>query len=146
MSLHRSVLSPLDATRLVAQCLSDDLATRTAARQCFQSEYGAIIYHFPVKIGGLSEEAAGDFYLYVFENDRLFQRLRTFQGRNNIHFRTFLSYYVLKMLFLEWRRTQKQLDTVSLDAPLKESVEEDTRTLQDILPSEVQELTADVSE
>ena len=92
MSSDRTALSPFDGTRLVMQCLSDDLEIRTEARQCFQNAYGTIIYHFPIKIGGLSEEAAGEFYLYVFEQDRLFQRLRTFQGRNNIQLRTYLSY------------------------------------------------------
>src|SRR5262245_48355456 len=109
VSLDRAALSPRDPTRLVADCLSADLVLRAEARRLFQDEYGPAIYHFPMKIGGLSEAEAGDFYLYAFEHDRLFLRLRTFQGRNHIQFRTFFSYYVLKTLFLEWRRTQRDL-------------------------------------
>jgi DNA-directed RNA polymerase specialized sigma24 family protein len=84
----------------------------------------------------MSEEDAGDFYLYVLEHDRIFQRLRTFQGRNNIHFRTFLSYYVLKTLFLEWLRTRRDIETVSIETPLYDTQEGEAQTLQEILPSE----------
>src|SRR5262249_24984233 len=41
-------------------------------------------------------------------------RMRTFEGRNRIQFRTFLAYYVLRSLFLEWQRGNRELDTVSL--------------------------------
>jgi hypothetical protein len=61
------------------------------ARLHFQEEYGEDIYHFPIKIYRLPEEEAGDFYLYVFENERIFTRVRTFEGRHSIQFRTFLS-------------------------------------------------------
>ena len=40
--------------------------------------------------------------------------MRTFEGRNGIQFRTFLAYYVLRSLFLEWQRGNRELDTVSL--------------------------------
>lgn len=106
-----------------------------AARQRFQDEYGEDIYHFPVKIYNASLEEAGDFYLYAFEENRVFVRIKTFEGRNSIQFRTFLSYYVLKHLFLEWRRTKKEIDTISLSTPLGDG-EEGGRVLEDILPSE----------
>src|SRR5262245_39008555 len=103
------------------------------ARRRFQDEYGEDIYNFPVKIYGLPLEEAGDFYVYAFEHDRIFSRVRTFAGRHSIQFRTFLSYYVLKHLFLEWRRTRKELETVSLQAPAGSSTE-DERVLEDLLP------------
>jgi RNA polymerase sigma factor (sigma-70 family) len=106
------------------------------ARRHFQDEYGEDIYNFPVKIYGLPLEEAGDFYVYAFENDRIFSRARTFAGRNSIQFRTFLSYYVLKHLFLEWRRTRKELETVSLQAPAGSSIE-DERVLEDLLPDTI---------
>src|SRR5262249_58961237 len=56
-----------------------------------------------------------DFYLYAFERDRIFARLRSFEGRNAIQLRTFLAYYVLRVLFLDWQRGRHELDTVSLD-------------------------------
>jgi hypothetical protein len=112
-------------------CASGDLR----ARRRFQDEYGEDIYNFPVKICGAALEEAGDFYVYVFDRDRIFTRLKTFEGRNSIQFHTFLSYYVLKHLFLEWRRTQKEVDTVSLQTPLGASGEED-RTLEDVLPGD----------
>src|SRR5262245_11696230 len=128
-----------EITRLISDCLADDPNTRQAARRAFQDEYSAAIYNFPLKLGGCPEADAGEFYLYVFENDRLFLRLRTFQGRNHIQFRTFLSYYVLKTLFWEWLRMRRDLETVSLDAPLDDKEEGNTQTLQDVLPSEEQD-------
>jgi DNA-directed RNA polymerase specialized sigma24 family protein len=92
---------------------------------------------FPIRIYRQSEDDAGDFYLYVFENERIFKRVRTFQGRNNIQFTTYLSYYVLRDLFLEWQRSIEHVDMVSLEAPLAGSTADDerTRTVQDILPT-----------
>ena len=116
---------------LIQACASGDLA----ARRRFQDEYGEDIYNFPVKIYRLPLDEAGDFYLYVFENDRIFTRMATFAGRNNIQFHTFLSYYVLKHLFLEWRRTQKEVDTVSLSTPLGGS-SEGGQVLEDVLPDQ----------
>ncbi len=116
---------------LIQACASGD----PAARRQFQDEYGENIYNFPVKIYRLPLDEAGDFYLYVFENDRIFTRMATFAGRNNIQFRTFLSYYVLKHLFLEWRRTQKEVDTVSLSTPLG-GASEGGQVLEDVLPDQ----------
>jgi hypothetical protein len=113
----------------VAACAAGD----AEARRRFQDAYGADIYNFPVKIYRLSEERAADFYVYVFERDRIFTRLRTFEGRNNIQLRTFLAYYVLKALFIEWQRGQRELDTVSLQAPLAGGDGE--RTLEDVTPA-----------
>jgi len=105
------------------------------ARLRFQEEYGEDIYHFPIKIYRLPEEEAGDFYLYAFEDERIFTRVRTFEGRHSIQFRTFFSYYVLKHLFLEWQRTRKTVETVSLSTPLETSTDGDSRTVEDVLSS-----------
>ena len=104
-----------------------------SARLRFQDEYGADIYNFPIKIYGLPEETAGDFYVYVFEKDRIFSRIRTFQGKNNIQFRTFLSFYVLKHLFFEWQRGQKSIDTVSWHTPVGNEHDAGS-VLEDIVP------------
>ena len=101
---------PDDVHDLVRACAAGD----AAARRAFQERYGQDIYNFPVKIYGVPAERAVDFYVYVFERDRIFTRMRTFEGRNGIQFRTFLAYYVLRSLFLEWQRGNRELDTVSL--------------------------------
>ena len=102
-----------DVHQLVHACASED----AGARRAFQERYGQDIYNFPVKIYGVPAERAVDFYVYVFERDRIFTRMRTFEGRNGIQFRTFLAYYVLRSLFLEWQRGNRELDTVSLHRP-----------------------------
>ena len=99
-----------DVHDLVRACGTGD----AGARRAFQDRYGQDIYNFPVKIYGVAVDRASDFYVYVFERDRIFTRMRTFEGRNGIQFRTFLAYYVLRSLFLEWQRGQRDLETVSL--------------------------------
>jgi RNA polymerase sigma factor (sigma-70 family) len=101
---------PDDVRELVRGCAAGD----GAARRAFQDRFGEDVYNFPVKIYGVSAERAADFYIYVFEADRVFTRMRTFEGRNGIQFRTFLAYYVLRSLFLEWQRGTRELDTESL--------------------------------
>jgi RNA polymerase sigma factor (sigma-70 family) len=118
-----------DVLALIRACSAGDLE----ARRRFQEEHGEDIYNFPVKLYGLPAEQAGDFYIYVFDSDRIFTRLGTFEGRNNIQFRTFLSFYVLKSLFFEWQRTVKEIETISLQTPVGGS-EEDEGVLGDRLP------------
>jgi RNA polymerase sigma factor (sigma-70 family) len=121
-----------DIHNLLLACANDD----AAARLRFQEEFGEDIYNFPIKIYRLPEDEAGDFYLYAFESERIFTRMRTFEGRNSIQFRTFLSYYVLKHLFLEWQRTRKSIVTVSLSTPIDASSDGESRTLEDVLPNQ----------
>src|SRR5262249_49037747 len=107
------------------------------AQVAFQDAYGALIYAFPVRIFHLSKEEGGDFYLYVFEKERIFKRLGSFEGRNAIQFETYLSYYLLNALCLEWLRTREHVETVSLDAPVGgvETGGERALTFQDVLPA-----------
>ena len=122
-----------DLKALIAGCTRGDPDAHVA----FQDAYGALIYTFPVRIFRLSEEEAGNFYLYVFEQERIFKRLGSFEGRNAIQFETYLSYYVLRDLCLEWLRTREHLETVSLDAPVGDAETGGDRviTLQDVLPA-----------
>lgn len=117
-----------DIRELIQSCIAGEAPSR---RQ-FQEEYGEDIYNFPAKIYNAPAEDAGEFYIYAFAEDRIFMRLRSFAGRNGIQFRTFLSYYVLKHLFLEWRRTRKELHTISLQSPVGNE-DDPERTLQDVL-------------
>jgi RNA polymerase sigma factor (sigma-70 family) len=103
-----------DIFALIRACAAGD----ATARRQFQDEYGKDIYYFPVKLHGLAPEKAGDFYVYVFDNDRIFTRLRSFDGRHGIQFRTFLSRFVLRSLFVDWLRTLKEVETVPVgDSP-----------------------------
>jgi len=58
-----------------------------ARRRC-QEEYGEAIDNFPGKFSRMPREEAGDFYVYVFEHDRIFTRIGTFAGRDPIQFRS----------------------------------------------------------
>ena len=101
-----------DARAFAAACAGGD----PTARRAFLERFADDVYNFPVKIYGVPAEQAADFYLYAFERDRIFTRLRSFEGRNAIQLRTFLAYYVLRALFLDWQRGRHELETVSLDS------------------------------
>jgi len=117
-----------DARDLVRACADGD----PRARRAFQERFAEDVYNFPVKIYGLPPDKAADFYIYAFERDRIFTRLRTFEGRAGMQLRTFLSYHVLRALFLDWQRGNRELDTVSLSTPLRHGGEEGG-TLEDVL-------------
>ena len=118
-----------DPVALVRACADGDVE----ARRRFQELFAEDVYNFPVKIYGLPPDKAADFYVYAFERDRIFARLKTFEGRGGIQLRTFLAYHVLKALFLDWQRTDREIETVSLHTPL--GGESGERTLEDVLPA-----------
>ncbi|MEX0802406.1 MAG: sigma-70 family RNA polymerase sigma factor [Candidatus Binatia bacterium] len=104
------------------------------ARRRFQELFGEIIYNCPMKRFHVPSDKAADFYIYVFENDRIFRRVRGFEGRNDAQFRTYLSFYVLRDLFIEWQRTQKRLETISLATVINNGSPERAKILEDLLP------------
>jgi RNA polymerase sigma factor (sigma-70 family) len=98
------------ARDLISRCLSGD---RGAAEQ-FQQTYGELIYGYPMRVYRTPREDAGDFYVFAFDRGRIFRRLRTFEGRAPL--RAYLLGCVLDDLVLEWKRTDRQIETVSIDA------------------------------
>ena len=94
----------------------------------FQSEYGELIYNYPLRYLKMDSDKAGDFYLYVFENNRIFKRLKHFRGEH-ISLATYLKYYVLKDMCMEWlKATSSKLSIELLDDPdnsLKYEIPED---------------------
>lgn len=94
---------------LIRRCLAGE---RGAVTQ-FQQEYGELIYGFPIRAYRTPPEDAGDFYLFAFEEGRIFRRVRTFEGR--APFRAYLLGSVLDHLVLEWKRGQHEIETVALD-------------------------------
>jgi len=126
-----------DALALVRACADGD----ADARRRFQERFAEDIYGFPIKIHGLPPDKAGDFYVYVFERDRIFVRMRTFEGRGGMQLRTFLAYHVLRALFVDWQRGEHELDTVSLQAPLGSG--DGGGVLEDVLAAPEAEDTAD---
>ncbi len=100
-----------EGKRLVADCLVGD----AAARARFQAEFAGLIYRFADCASGVGREEPGDFYLYLFDSDRLFRRLRSYEGRASLG--PFLRGFVLPYLFKQFQEMTKKraLDTVSLD-------------------------------
>ena len=120
----------VELKQIVRSCLEGNRDARTR----FQSLFGEVIYSYPLKKFHLPKDKTADFYVYVFEKDKIFKRLIGFEGRNNAHFATYLRHYILRDLFFEWQRSRKEPDTVSFE---KSVVENDERkagpTLQDVI-------------
>jgi hypothetical protein len=86
------------------------------ARKEFQELLGTLIYNYPRMFFRSEREEATDFYLYVFDRNRIFRRLKGFRG-DNVSLENYLRYFVLKDLCLEWLRYKKHrsMDTVLYD-------------------------------
>jgi RNA polymerase sigma factor (sigma-70 family) len=103
-----------EARALVRACAEGD----GDARRRFQEQFAEDVYNFPIKMCGMSAEKAADFYVYAFERDRIFLRVRSYEGRGGMQFRAYLAFHALRGLFLDWQRGERELDTVSLSAPV----------------------------
>lgn len=104
-------LSEAKETRnLIRRCLAGD---REAAAT-FQDLYGELIYGYPIRVYRVPPDEAGDFYVFAFDRGRIFRRVRTFEGR--APFRAYLLGFVLDDLVLEWKRGQREIETVSLES------------------------------
>lgn len=122
-------LTDYELKRLLKACVNGDADSRIK----FQNLFGESIYNYPLKIFHLPNDKAGDFYIYAFDEDRIFRRVAGFEARNGAQFRTYLNYYVLRDLFLEWQRTLKDPETISLATALSDDSGKSGRTLEDIL-------------
>jgi RNA polymerase sigma factor (sigma-70 family) len=114
---------------LLKSCAEGDADSRTK----FQNSFGELIYNYPARAFRLPHDRAADFYIYVFENDRIFRRVEGFEARNDVQFKTYLNYYVLRDLFLEWQRTLKEPETISLATAISDDSGQSSRTLEDLL-------------
>src|SRR6266850_4381328 len=96
--------SDFDLKALLRSCLQGD----TDSRIQFQDLFGELIYNYPIRSFRLPSDRTGDFYIYVFNEDRIFRRVGGFEARNGAQFKTYLNGYVLRDLFREWQRTLKE--------------------------------------
>jgi DNA-directed RNA polymerase specialized sigma24 family protein len=104
------LLSEARETRaLIGYCLAGD----PEAVKRFQQEYGELIYGYPIRVYRTPTEDAGDFYVFAFQDGRIFRRLRTFEGRAPL--RAYLLGFVLDDLVLEWKRGERKVETVSIE-------------------------------
>lgn len=98
-----------EARELISRCLAGE----PQAVEQFQRTYGELIYGYPMRVYRTPAEDAGDFYVFVFQNGRIFRRLRTFEGRAPL--RAYLLGFVLDDLVLEWKRGERKIETVSIE-------------------------------
>ena len=98
-----------EARALIGRCLAGD---PEAVKQ-FQQQHGELIYGYPIRVYRTPAEDAGDFYVFAFQNGRIFRRLRTFEGRAPL--RAYLLGFVLDDLVLEWKRGERRVETISIE-------------------------------
>lgn len=105
---QRSIQESEEISELVGKC---GTGNKQAIRDFFD-RFAEDIYNFPIKVFHLDADAASDFFLYAFERLRDGQRFRSFRGRSS--FRTWF-YTVLRNLLIDWMRTIREVQTVSLN-------------------------------
>lgn len=98
-----------EARELIRHCLS---GSPEAVKQ-FQQRYGELIYGYPIRVYRTPPEDAGDFYVFAFQDGRIFRRLRSYEGRAPL--RAYLLGFVLDDLVLEWKRGEHKIETVSIN-------------------------------
>ncbi|WP_243401643.1 RNA polymerase sigma factor, partial [Leptospira ellisii] len=101
---------------LVSRCGDGD---EEALKQFFEL-YSEDIYNFPMKIFHLSEDDAGDFFIYAFERLKTGSRFGSFKGKSS--FRTWF-YSVLRNMLIDWQRTKRELKVTNLGKISKEGKE-----------------------
>jgi hypothetical protein len=106
-----TVVRDPEGIRLIGECL----AGNEGARARFQEQFGPLIYRFAPLCRDPAGTEGGDFYVYVFDRDRLYRRLRSYQGIASL--RSFLCSYVLPALFEQFQHlnTRKSLEIVHVD-------------------------------
>jgi RNA polymerase sigma factor (sigma-70 family) len=73
--------------------------------------YSEDIYNFPIKVFRLSEDDAGDFYIYAFERLKSGKRFKSFEGKSS--FKTWF-FSVLRNLLIDWKRTKREVKTQTI--------------------------------
>ncbi|HVN83998.1 MAG TPA: hypothetical protein VMW17_04040 [Candidatus Binatia bacterium] len=101
-------------TREALDLIRRALAGEPSATLEFQQIYGELIYGYPIRVYRLPADEAGDFYVFAFDQGRIFRRLRTFEGRAPL--RAYLLGFVLDDLVLEWKRGQREIETVPIES------------------------------
>lgn len=112
VSQGRAVADVVDGEgkQLVDACVAGD----TAARERFHAELLPLIYRF--ERGGRDHEAASqNFFAFLFDNDRLYRRLRSYRGAAPL--RAYLWDCILPDLMKQFRALirRQHLETVSID-------------------------------
>ncbi|WCL51375.1 RNA polymerase sigma factor [Leptospira sp. GIMC2001] len=85
--------------------------------------YSEDIYNFPIRVFHLSEDDAGDFYIYAFERLKTGKRLQSFSGKST--FKTWF-FSVLRNLLIDWKRTRKEVKIQSINKVNQEGKEYNT--------------------
>ena len=96
--------------QLVQRCLSGC----KEARAEFESLYLDLIVQFPSRARGRDTNVEpAEFYLFLFEGDRLYRRLGSFHG--GIALRSFLEHYVLPTMLSQCERALKRIREYSVE-------------------------------
>ena len=95
----------LEIFDLVSRCADGDEASLKRFFEIFAED----IYNFPLKVFHLTDDDAGDFFIYAFERLRSGKRFQSFKGKAS--FKTWL-YTVLRNMLIDWQRNKKEIKIV----------------------------------
>lgn len=100
---------------LVSSCGEGD----PMSLKLFFDQYSMNIYFFPIKVFHLSEDEAGDFFIYAFERLKDGKKFRSYNRISS--FKTWF-YTVLRNLLIDWKKTRHEVQTVSAIKKNKDGV------------------------
>lgn len=87
---------------LVASCGAGNLSSL----QYFFEQYSMNIYNFPIRVFHLSEDDAGDFFIYAFERLKDGKKFKSYNRKSS--FKTWF-YTVLRNMLIDWKKTKHEV-------------------------------------
>ena len=111
-----SIFSEENLDQLINSCADGD----KASLEYFFEKYSTEIYNFPIKVFHLSEDDAGEYFIYSFERLKDGKKFKQFNRKSS--FKTWF-YTVLRNLLIDWKKTKKEIPIVSPNKLNQDGVE-----------------------
>jgi RNA polymerase sigma factor (sigma-70 family) len=99
-----SIFSEKNLNEIILSCGNGD----PDSLNYFFEKYSVEIYNFPIRIFHMSEDEAGDFFIYTFERLKDGKKFSQFNQRSS--FKTWF-FTVLRNMLIDWKKGQKEVKT-----------------------------------
>jgi RNA polymerase sigma factor (sigma-70 family) len=99
-----SIFSEKNINEIVTSCGKGDTESLTY----FFEKYSVEIYNFPIRIFHLTEDEAGDYFIYTFERLKDGKKFSQFNQKSS--FKTWF-FAVLRNMLIDWKKGQKEVKT-----------------------------------
>jgi len=101
-----SIFSEKNINEIVTSCGRGDLESLNY----FFEKYSVEIYNFPIRIFHMTEDEAGDYFIYTFERLKDGRKFSQFNQKSS--FKTWF-FTVLRNMLIDWKKGQKEVKTTN---------------------------------